>query len=176
MKRQLTWLGAASFLLLVPVQASAQLCLSVCNQYAPCDRVCRQYGGGPWTTCGEWGDCQSCNPNYQVISSHLDAVFPVDNFSTCDEVAAYSNVFHDVNNCAGSQDYIGCSYGTIHTHGYGGCCLDVYCGGSGPCSPYFTEVGKETSGGASREDWTTWRDAAPPAAVQCAASGPATKP
>jgi hypothetical protein len=178
MKRQLTLLGASSLLLLVPVQASAQQCLSVCNQYAPCDRVCRMYAGGPWTTCGQWGDCQTCHPNYQVISSHLDAIFWVDYFSTCDEIAVYSGVFHDVNNCPGSQDYVGCANSKIHTHGYGGCCLDVYCGGSGPCSPYSTEVSKETSGGASRvEDWTSWNDAAPPAAaVQCAASGPPTKP
>jgi len=58
MTRRIAVLVVGAFLLLVPTQAMAYLCLSVCNQFAPCDRVCQKWGGGPFTTCGEWGDCQ----------------------------------------------------------------------------------------------------------------------
>jgi hypothetical protein len=167
---------AAAFAVVFTAAEARAQCWNVCTESTRCDRACRD--GGQWTTCGDYGICRpsGCQPNYQPISSQLNAVFPVDYPSTCDEIAAYANVFHDVAGCPGSEDYTACSYGRIHTHGYGGCCADVYCGGSGPCSPYFTEGGKETSGGASHEeDGTSWRDVASPAAVQNAAFCPAKK-
>lgn len=58
MKRRMLFGVVGAFLLAASAQAQTTLCLWICNQYAPCDRPCRLYGGGPWTTCGEWGDCQ----------------------------------------------------------------------------------------------------------------------
>jgi hypothetical protein len=143
--------AAAFAVVFTAVEAKAQ-CSRVCNESVSCDRACRD--GGQWTTCGDYGICRppGCQPNFQVVSSELKGVFQVEYTSTCDEVAAYANVFHDIRGCPGSEDYIGCSYGRIHTHGYGGCCLDVSCGGSGgACSP-LTGPGKQTSGGASPEE------------------------
>src|SRR5262245_23526039 len=127
---------AAAFALVFTAAEARAQCSRVCTLSTPCERGCRD--GGGFTTCGDFGICQQggCAPNYQPISSQLNAVFPVDHSSTCDEVAAYANVMHDIAGCPGSHDYTACSYGTIHTHGYGGCCLDVNCGGSGPCSPF----------------------------------------
>lgn len=121
----------------VPLEAGQ--CSVVCTETTLCTRACRD--GLDFTTCGDYGVCDyggggGCTPNYQIVSSTAVALFPVDYYSYCDEVVAYEYTNHDVNNCPGSSDYITCGYGTLHSHPWGYCCLDVNCGtSSSPCSP-----------------------------------------
>jgi hypothetical protein len=123
-------------------------------------------------TCGEYGLCDGgggggCSPNYQVVDSDVNAVFPVNYSTTCQEKAAYANLYHDVNGCPGSEDYTACSYWTIHTHALYNCCLDVTCADyGGPCSPYFAAPekgrGAASAGGVAGDSWPRAFDSQPP--------------
>ena len=60
-------------LLVSPDHAQAlgnQSCATVCGPTTSCTRQCRS-GDRPddWITCGVWGDCAYCTPNWQTVSS-----------------------------------------------------------------------------------------------------------
>jgi hypothetical protein len=122
---------------LAPAAARAYLCLNVCNQYAPCDRVCQMYGGGPFTTCGAWGDCQSgnCTPNYQAVSSTALGAFQVDYYAPdrCDHIVVQQTTWHDTYNCPGSSDYTTCGYYVNASRSDHLCCSFFFCGGQTSC-------------------------------------------
>jgi hypothetical protein len=136
MKRGFALFALGAVLLLVPSMASAALCLSVCNQYAPCNRVCQMYGGGPSTTCGAWGDCQGpCQPNFQAVSGTALGAFQVNYFSPnrCDHVVVQQTTWHDTNNCPGSTDYTTCGYYVNASRNDHLCCSFYACFGATSC-------------------------------------------
>lgn len=126
-----------AFLLVASVEAQSTLCLSICNQYAPCDRACRQYSGGPWTTCGAWGDCQSgvCYPNWQAVSVTNLGSIEVNyyNPNQCEHRIVQNITWHDTHNCPGSSDYTTCSYFIDATRNDHLCCYIFGCGGQTSC-------------------------------------------
>jgi hypothetical protein len=135
MKRRIAFLVVVAHLILVPSQAMAALCFSVCNQYAPCDRACQQYGGGPTTTCGAWGDCQGpCQPNYQPVSSTQIGAYSINYFSpnSCDHVVVKRVTWHD-SNCVGSVDYTTCFSTVDGSRNDHFCCSFFFCGGQITC-------------------------------------------
>lgn len=135
-KIRFLFVSCLALLLLLPAApAFAGQCSVVCTETTSCSQWCRD--GVERMTCGDYGVCNyGCQTNYQIVSSQVVALFPVDYYNYCDEVLAYEYVNHDVNNCPGSADYISCSYGTLHSHPWGQCCLDVNCGtSSSPCAP-----------------------------------------
>lgn len=140
--RSMLLFGLAFALVLPAISLSAApLCSVVCTEASLCSQWCRD--SGERITCGDYGVCNSgggggCVANYQVVSSTVTWVFPVDYPipGYCEEIAAYRLTYHDLNGCVGSADYYGCAYSTIHTHSSTTCCLDVSCGGSGACGPY----------------------------------------
>jgi hypothetical protein len=88
MKRGMLFGIVGAFLLAASAQAQTTLCLWICNEFAPCDRPCRLYGGGPWTTCGAWGDCQG---------SGLAAVSPALSAPKSDSLQA--EIFAPIDRC-----------------------------------------------------------------------------
>jgi hypothetical protein len=136
MKRRIAFFVVGIFLLLVPSEAMAALCLSVCNQYAPCDRVCQMYGGGPFTTCGDWGDCQGpCQPNFQPVSGTAIGAFQVNYYSPnrCEHIVVERLTWHDTHNCPGSSDYTTCHYYVNAQRNDHQCCYYYACFGQTSC-------------------------------------------
>ncbi len=138
MKRGLLFGIVGALLLVAAAEAQSTLCLSICNQYAPCDRACRQYSGGPWTTCGAWGQCQSggCTKNWQPVSVTNVGALQVLFYSptnSCQHWVVQNTTWHDANNCPGSTDFTTCSYFIDASRNDHNCCLFFGCWGQQSC-------------------------------------------
>jgi hypothetical protein len=61
-----------AFVCCLGADAQAQECQYECDQYTACDHLCME--GLAWTTCGNYGVCASCTPNWVVVGQqHVGA-------------------------------------------------------------------------------------------------------
>jgi hypothetical protein len=93
------------FLLVSPGQARAQSCESICTPQIACTKRCiidLQDWPREWTTCGQWGSCNYCTPNWQVVSTGPAAGFVNYNdypINQCNTFTMTRIVERDLNAC-----------------------------------------------------------------------------